>query len=178
MSERTPRRFPPWLGIGIRMGLAAGLLGLAIRSNREPIADVLQRRPDWLLFAAAMGLYLCGLMLSYARWLILVRAVRIPFRWRDAFRLGFIGALFNFVIPGAVAGVCPGAASRAAGPAEWAVASEWCYLGGRPGADRRAAHRSRPSLSGHCKCRPRKSYVLLITQATALARATVNNESP
>ena len=38
------------------------------------------------------------------RWFFLVRALNLPFRLRDACRLGFLGYLFNFVAPGAVGG--------------------------------------------------------------------------
>jgi hypothetical protein len=34
----------------------------------------------------------------------LVKALDLPFRLRDAFRLGFLGYLFNFIAPGAVGG--------------------------------------------------------------------------
>jgi glycosyltransferase 2 family protein len=94
-----------FLGIAVRTAVALGLLALAIRSNRAQIHDVLSRKPDYRLFGLAIALYLSGLVLSYFRWYLLVRVVQIPFRFRDAHRLGFIGALFNFIIPGAIAGM-------------------------------------------------------------------------
>jgi uncharacterized membrane protein YbhN (UPF0104 family) len=100
MSRTSRRR----LGLALRFPLALVLLGVAIRSNREPLHDVLGRRPDLGLFALGLAAYLGGVLLAFLRWYFLVRAVGLPFRLRDAFRLGFIGALFNFVIPGAIGG--------------------------------------------------------------------------
>src|SRR5262249_31113441 len=53
---------------------------------------------------AAFVVYLAGLMLTFVRWFVLYRAVDVPMRLGDAFRLGFIGNVFNLVIPGAVGG--------------------------------------------------------------------------
>jgi uncharacterized membrane protein YbhN (UPF0104 family) len=43
-------------------------------------------------------------LLTFVRWYILVRAVELPFRFLDAFRLGFIGLFFNAFMPGSVGG--------------------------------------------------------------------------
>lgn len=56
-----------------------------------------------LLLGALLSLLLAT-SLSFIRWFVLVRALAIPFTLRDAFRLGFLGYLFNFVGPGAVGG--------------------------------------------------------------------------
>ncbi len=45
-----------------------------------------------------------SMSLTFVRWYILVRAVELPFRLIDAFRLGFIGLFFNAVMPGSVGG--------------------------------------------------------------------------
>jgi len=59
---------------------------------------------NWLWLAAAFGICLLALCLTFVRWYLLVRTLQIPFRMRDAFRLGFLGFLFNFVSMGAVGG--------------------------------------------------------------------------
>ena len=87
-----------------KIALAVGLLGLVVAMNRGEILLVLRRRPDPRGFGLAGLLYLSGWLLSSFRWWLLVRAVDLPFRLRDAARLNFIGAFFNFVIPGAVFG--------------------------------------------------------------------------
>lgn len=90
--------------MALRVGLALGLLAYVLITNREQIAGVLARRPDLRLFGLAFGLYFGGVLLAFLRWFLLVRSLDLPFRLRDAYRLGLIGALFNFVIPGAVGG--------------------------------------------------------------------------
>ncbi len=101
---RTGLKNARLLGLIVRAALALGLLGLAIRMNRQEIRGVLDRRPDPWGFALGLTFYLSGLTFAYLRWYMLVRAIGMPFRIRDALRLGWIGALFNFVIPGAVFG--------------------------------------------------------------------------
>ena len=92
------------LGYLVRLSLGLGLLSLAIWANRSQIGEVVERRPDLGLFALGFALYLTGVVLAYVRWFFLVRALGLPFRLRAAIRLGFIGTLFNMVIPGAVGG--------------------------------------------------------------------------
>jgi uncharacterized membrane protein YbhN (UPF0104 family) len=101
MSE--PRR-TRMLGLLLRFTLGIGLLALAIRSNRAQLQDVFSHRLDARIFALAFTLYLGAMVLAYLRWYLLVRAAGLPFALRDAARLGMIGTLFNFVIPGAIGG--------------------------------------------------------------------------
>jgi glycosyltransferase 2 family protein len=56
----------------------------------------------YFLFALVFGLI--ATLLTFLRWYILVRAVELPFRLFDAFRLGFIGLFFNTFMPGSVGG--------------------------------------------------------------------------
>jgi glycosyltransferase 2 family protein len=117
--------------IALRVVVVVLLLALAIRSNRSQIADVLSRKPHIGYLCAAIGLYLVGLIVSYVRWYWLVRAADVPFRFRDALRLGFIGALFNFIIPGAIAGVFVRAAYLCREQPKWrspAIASSFTDL--------------------------------------------------
>jgi uncharacterized protein (TIRG00374 family) len=94
----TLLRFPA------RIALGMVLLAVAVCSNREQLQAVFHRRFHVGLFVIAFGLYMGGMLLAYARWYVLVRAVGLPFSLRDATRLGMIGTLFNFVIPGAIGG--------------------------------------------------------------------------
>lgn len=89
---------------GALMVVASALLTLAIYSNRDQLRDVFSRPLDVRLFAAAFATYMLALVLTFYRWFLLVRALELPFRYRDALRLGFIGNVFNLVIPGAVGG--------------------------------------------------------------------------
>jgi uncharacterized protein (TIRG00374 family) len=55
-------------------------------------------------FLLAFAFALPSVFLTFVRWYILVRAVELPFRVFDAFRLGFIGLFFNNFMPGSVGG--------------------------------------------------------------------------
>lgn len=55
-------------------------------------------------FLLAFVIAVPSILLTFARWFILVRAVELPFRFFDAFRLGFIGLFFNNFMPGSVGG--------------------------------------------------------------------------
>lgn len=87
--------------------VALALLAYTVYTNRRPLAEALQGPFDaqfWRLVATAFAVFMAALMLSFVRWYTLVRALGLPFRLRDALRLGFIGNVFNLVIPGAVGG--------------------------------------------------------------------------
>jgi uncharacterized protein (TIRG00374 family) len=84
--------------------IAFGLLGFTIWKNRGPLKAVLTGPIDGRLFLAAFLVYMTAMVCTFMRWHVLVRALDIPFRMLDAFRLGFIGGLFNLVIPGGVGG--------------------------------------------------------------------------
>jgi uncharacterized membrane protein YbhN (UPF0104 family) len=95
--------------------LAFGLLGYVIYSNWAPaggqgLADVWQRHVverqpvhvgyllgGFLVFSAA-------LVLTILHWYVLVRAQDLPFRFRDALRLGLVGFFFSTFLPGSVGG--------------------------------------------------------------------------
>jgi glycosyltransferase 2 family protein len=81
-----------------------GLLAWTVHSNRAEIRAVFGHRPDARLCAAGFAVYMVALVATFVRWWVLVRAQGIPLPLRDAVRLGFIGNLFNLVIPGAVGG--------------------------------------------------------------------------
>jgi uncharacterized protein (TIRG00374 family) len=55
-------------------------------------------------FAIAFGIFSVALVLTLLRWYVLVRAQELPFRVRDALRLGLIGFFFNTFMPGSVGG--------------------------------------------------------------------------
>jgi uncharacterized protein (TIRG00374 family) len=59
---------------------------------------------NWGSLAAAFFLILLAIVITFCRWYLLVRALGLKFRLRDAFRLGFLGFLLNFVGAGSVGG--------------------------------------------------------------------------
>ena len=99
---RSPRRA---LLINLALfAVAFGLLALVLYQNRSKIAEVFRKPVDYRYFALGLGIYLTALMSTFFRWHQLVRAQGMVFSFRDAARLGFIGNIFNLVIPGAVGG--------------------------------------------------------------------------
>lgn len=88
----------------LKAALCLGLLALAVWTNRGPLCDVFTRSIDVRLFVLGFAFYAGGMLLAYVRWFLLVRALDLPFRRRDAVRLGLIGSFFSLVIPGAIGG--------------------------------------------------------------------------
>lgn len=94
------------LGNLLKLGLALGIIGwLVYKAAQKPeFGQVLREPKDWGLIAAAFGLLFGGVCLSFVRWHRLVRTLDFQFTLKDAFRLSFLGYLFNFVGPGGVGG--------------------------------------------------------------------------
>jgi uncharacterized membrane protein YbhN (UPF0104 family) len=84
--------------------LAFGLLALVLNQNRKQISDVLSHRLDLRLLLAGVLVFQTSLILTYVRWYTLVRVIESRFTLRATLLLGFIGYVFNLVIPGAVGG--------------------------------------------------------------------------
>ncbi|MCL1910478.1 MAG: flippase-like domain-containing protein [Kiritimatiellaeota bacterium] len=87
--------------------LAAFLLALVVRRTGDPqalaetLCDALSR-PVWL--AAGMALFSVSLMCGLLRWYTLLRALKLPVRFREALRLYATGHFFNVLGPGATGG--------------------------------------------------------------------------
>jgi uncharacterized protein (TIRG00374 family) len=86
------------------VALAFGLLGWVIWRNADKIREVFGRPLDLRLLAVALGIYLIGIVSTFVRWYLLVRVVEPRFTLRAAVLLGFIGNVFNLVLPGGVGG--------------------------------------------------------------------------
>ncbi len=88
--------------------LAFGLLGLVIWRNWDEVVKVFKRPPgqplDLRLLAVAEAIYLIGIVSTFVRWYLLVRVIDRRITLRASLLLGFIGNVFNLVIPGAVGG--------------------------------------------------------------------------
>ncbi|MCA9203267.1 MAG: flippase-like domain-containing protein [Planctomycetales bacterium] len=70
----------------------------------EQRRQLAEQQKNWPLLGVAFVLGFTAVWLTFVRWWLLVRALGIPFRLRDAYRLGFLGYLLNFVSVGAVGG--------------------------------------------------------------------------
>jgi len=86
--------------------VAVALLAFLVYRVRqeESFAELLERPKDWRLLGAALLVGLTSIVITFVRWMLLVRALDIPFSLHDGLRLGFIGFLFNFVSVGGVGG--------------------------------------------------------------------------
>ncbi len=103
--QARPRSSRASLIVNLALSLIAfWLLAWTVHRNEAKLREVWARKPDPSLFALGLALYVAALLVTFLRWHRLVRALGLPFRVRDAIRLGFIGNVFNLVIPGAVGG--------------------------------------------------------------------------
>jgi glycosyltransferase 2 family protein len=97
----------PWLGWiinGALVALAFALLGWAVWQNRAKIRAVFSGPLDWRLLGIAFAIYMVGIVMTFGRWFMLVRVIEPRFRFRATIILGFIGMVYNLVVPGAVGG--------------------------------------------------------------------------
>lgn len=93
----------------LRFGLSIGIIAwLVWNAWQDPTfqanAQKLFTDPKWHLLLAAWVISLTAVMITMVRWYLLVVALGLPFKFRDALRLGFLGYLLNFVSPGSVGG--------------------------------------------------------------------------
>ncbi|MEE8142391.1 MAG: lysylphosphatidylglycerol synthase transmembrane domain-containing protein [Planctomycetota bacterium] len=94
------KRWVSWLKILI--GVA--LITVLVVSERLELHRLLAIRERWGLFLAAQVVFLCSLFTTIVRWQLLLRALDVPTRFMEVLRLGWIGLLFNQVIPGTTGG--------------------------------------------------------------------------
>ncbi len=91
----------------LKIGISVAILAYLVRDAlRDP--DALERlRTDpkqWWLLLGAWAVCGTAVALTLVRWWYLVWAVELPFTLRSAFRLGFLGYLFNLAPMGIVGG--------------------------------------------------------------------------
>ncbi|MGH7201677.1 MAG: lysylphosphatidylglycerol synthase domain-containing protein [Planctomycetaceae bacterium] len=87
------------------------LNGMAPAAANDAVGDMLadmgtgRVRPiRWIFLLLALIVCAAALVLTFARWYLLVWGLEFPFGFGDALRLGLIGFLFNYVAPGSVGG--------------------------------------------------------------------------
>lgn len=72
--------------------------------DQEQLRSLAERPKDWPRLTAGMAMIFGLVCVSFFRWYLLVRALHLPFRVSEAFRLGFLCYLLNFVFLGSVGG--------------------------------------------------------------------------
>ena len=87
---------------GVSLAIVGYLLVDAMRSDN--FQQLAAGPKNWGQLAIAQLLVTSAVVVTIIRWYILVVALNVPFTLRDAFRLGFLGYLLNFVSLGAVGG--------------------------------------------------------------------------
>ncbi len=88
----------------LKVALSAAILVYLAIQARGSLPDLQGQPPDWGLLSLSALLCLAMVIVTFVRWHLLVRALELRFRLRDAFRLGFLGYMFNFVSLGSVGG--------------------------------------------------------------------------
>lgn len=90
------------LKYGVTLALVAYVLVSAYQD--QAFSQLTEQPKNWPVLAAAAVAGLAAVLLTFVRWALLVRALDLPFTFKDALRLGFLGYLLNFVSLGAVGG--------------------------------------------------------------------------
>ena len=88
--------------IGASLAIVAYLIVKA--KNDQAFAELAEQPKNWGLLALACAALLAAVLVTHVRWCYLVRGLELPFCMRDAFRLGFLGYLFNLAPLGIVGG--------------------------------------------------------------------------
>lgn len=95
------------IAVGVlKYGISFAILGYLFyaASRDESFSDLVHKPKNWFLLMSAFFVALAAVASTIVRWYLLVRALEIRFALRDAFRLGFVGFLFNFLTLGQVGG--------------------------------------------------------------------------
>lgn len=99
-------KMPPWLAHLLRVGFAALVITLLVRSGAlKPalLGAAIARHP--VLYGVAFFLYLVPLqVLAWLRWHLLLRAAKVRITWRTSARLHLTGIFFNGFLPGGTGG--------------------------------------------------------------------------
>ncbi len=88
----------------LALALGVGLIAYLVWRNWSDILRLREHPPALGWMAVAFVLTFVALYVTFVRWYLLVLAQGLRFPFADAQRLGFVGLLFNQVIPGAVSG--------------------------------------------------------------------------
>jgi glycosyltransferase 2 family protein len=100
----------PIVQILLKYVLGFGLLVWVIwkfwnpNGNVPGIRNLIQEPANWWLALVTVVLVGCVLICQISRWYLLVRALDLPFQYRDAIRLGTVGYFYNMIVPGSVGG--------------------------------------------------------------------------
>jgi uncharacterized membrane protein YbhN (UPF0104 family) len=80
------------------LGLLAWQFWRVATRDPEAFRLLIYGSKNWWLLAAALGLALSSVIITFLRWHLLVRALGLAFPVQEALRLGFVGFLLNFTV--------------------------------------------------------------------------------
>src|SRR5438132_1531164 len=97
---------------GLKYALGIGLLSFEIWKHWTPpagtagigVRDILAGPVLFLPLLLAAAVYTLGVLLTFVRWFVLVRAQELPFTLYNAVRLGFLGFFWSTFLPGSIGG--------------------------------------------------------------------------
>ena len=94
------------LKVAVSLGIVAYLVWDASKTKDgvNVFENLLQQPKHWAVLAAALGVSAAGIVLTFVRWWVLLRALGVPSRLGDTIRVGFWGFLFNLAPLGVVGG--------------------------------------------------------------------------
>lgn len=95
------------LRFGLSIGVLVALFWFALRDPQfdENLQTIREHGLErWPLLLAGWAIVFGGILITIFRWFLLVRTLDLPFTFRNALRLGFLGYMLNFVSLGSVGG--------------------------------------------------------------------------
>ncbi len=103
-SAGSRPRLPAWASVGLRVGVTAGLMAVALRGVEWPKLVGLFGTIDWRWWAAGFATGLVVQVIAAVRWALLARPIGFPFSiglfiWRF-----FEGAFFSLCLPTSIGG--------------------------------------------------------------------------
>ncbi len=101
----------PWKNC-LKYALGFGVLAWVVATSWNPADDgsspgirsLLTRTPHVGPLVAGLFVGGLGVLITFVRWYVLVRAQELPFTLRQAIRMGLVGFYFNTLLPGSVGG--------------------------------------------------------------------------
>ncbi len=94
------KRLIAWLRVIVPLAIIAFL----VAHSWNQLGNVFEQPLAWQWIVGGFCCSFAAVCLSFYRWYWLVRCLGLPFGVKDAFRLGFLGYLLNFVSVGSVGG--------------------------------------------------------------------------
>ena len=98
----------------LKYGLALGLLAMVVYRQWDPPGGrglshlwherILAGQLNWFALVGAWCCLAGATAITIFRWGLLIRALEIPLPWPEVWNLGWVGILFNNLLPGSVGG--------------------------------------------------------------------------